>query len=81
MFLKQVGVYFSEDIFLCLLVYFWNKDSPAVLTIYLLVPSADNLFKQFGPRSGPIKCRARSGSKLFLFSDGILERNFRKNLF
>ena len=31
------------------------------------VPSADNLCKQFGPRSGPTKCRARSGSKLFDF--------------
>ena len=27
--------------------------------------SADNLCKQFGPRSGPTKCRAWSGSKLF----------------
>ena len=31
----------------------------------LLVPSADNLCKQFKPRSGPIKRPARSGSKLF----------------
>ena len=28
------------------------------LTLYLLVSSADNLCKQFGPRSGPTKCRA-----------------------
>ena len=27
--------------------------------------SADNLYKQFGPRSGPTKCRAWSGPKLF----------------
>ena len=27
--------------------------------------SADNLCKQFGPRSGPTKCRVLSGSKLF----------------
>ena len=27
--------------------------------------SADNLCNQFGPRSGPTKCRAWSGSKLF----------------
>ena len=27
-------------------------------TLYLLVSSADNLCKQFGPRSGPTKCRA-----------------------
>ena len=31
----------------------------------LLVPSADNLCKQFGPRSGPTKCRAWSRSKPF----------------
>ena len=30
-----------------------------------LVSSAGNLCKQFGSRSGPTKCRARSGSKLF----------------
>ena len=27
--------------------------------------SADNFFKQFGPRSGPTECLASSGSKLF----------------
>ena len=31
----------------------------------LLVPSADDLCKQFWPRSGATKCRAWSGSKLF----------------
>ena len=35
------------------------------LTIYLIVFSADNLGKQFGPSSGATKSRARSGSKLF----------------
>ena len=29
------------------------------------VSSADNVCKQFGPRSGPTKCRAWSGSRLF----------------
>ena len=33
-------------------------------TLCLLVSSADNLFKQFGTRSGPTKCRAWSGSNL-----------------
>ena len=37
----------------------------SILTIYLLVLSADNFCKQFGPRSGLTKCRAWSGSKLF----------------
>ena len=36
-----------------------------LLPIYLLVSSAGNLYKQFGPRSGPTKCRAWPGSKLF----------------
>ena len=35
------------------------------LTLYLLVSSADNLCKQFGPRSGLTTCRAWYGSKLF----------------
>ena len=34
-------------------------------TLYLQVSSADNLCKQFGPRSGPTKHRAWSESKLF----------------
>ena len=34
-------------------------------TLYLLVLSADNLFKQFGPSTGPTKCWAWSGSNLF----------------
>ena len=35
------------------------------LTLYLLMLSADNLCKQFGLRSGPTKCWAWSGSKMF----------------
>ena len=35
------------------------------LNLYLLVSSADNFCKQFGPRSGPTKCPAWSGSNLF----------------
>ena len=38
---------------------------PKSLTLCLLVTSGDSLCKQFGPRSGPTKCRASSGSKLF----------------
>ena len=34
-------------------------------TLCLRVSSADNLCKQFGPWSGPTKCRAWSRSKLF----------------
>ena len=36
------------------------------LTCYLLVSSAENFCKQFGPRSGLTNCRAWSGPKLFL---------------
>ena len=32
---------------------------------FLIVPSADNFFNKFGTRSGPTKCWAWSGSKLF----------------
>ena len=35
------------------------------LTLCLQVSSADNFCKQFGARSGPTKCPAWSGSKLF----------------
>ena len=39
------------------------------LTLYLLVlsadPAVDNLCKQFRPRSGPTKCWACSGPKIF----------------
>ena len=36
-----------------------------LLILYLLVPSADNLCKQFGPRSGPTECWSFAGTKLF----------------
>ena len=50
----------------------------------LLVSSADNLYKQFGPRSGPTKCQAWSGSKLFdaliVFLKEFFEKvDFEKN--
>ena len=45
------------------------------------MPSADNLCKQFGPRSGPTKCQACSGFKLFDNSDGIPVRIFQKDDF
>ena len=48
-----------------------------LVTLFLPVLSADNLFKQFGPRSGPTKHQALSGSKLFDTNfNGILERFF-----
>ena len=54
------------------------------LTLYLPLSSANNLCKQIGPRSGPTKCRAWSGSNLFdtqmVFLKEFLEKvNFEKN--
>ena len=46
----------------------------------LQVLPADNLCKQFGPRSGPTYSRSRSGSKLF-DTDSIHERIFWKSWF
>ena len=46
----------------------WKGDSLQThgqITICLLMLSACNFCKQFGPRSGPTKCRAGSGAKLF----------------
>ena len=36
-----------------------------LLTLYLIVSSADNFCKKFGARSGPTKCRAWFRSRLF----------------
>ena len=41
------------------------------LIVYFLLSSADSFYKQLGPRSGPTKCRAWSGSILFKHSDDI----------
>ena len=45
------------------------------------MPSADNLCKQFGSRSGPTKCRAWSGSKLFDTLMVFLKEFFEKEDF
>ena len=50
-----------------------------ILILCLPVSSADNLCKKYGPKSGPTKCRALSGSKLF-DDDGIPEICFLKKL-
>ena len=46
----------------------------------MTMSSTDNFCKQIGPRSGPAKCWALSGSILFE-TDGIPERIFRKSWF
>ena len=51
--------------FLLKVIYKHWKSHCIFLTLCLLVSSADSLYKQFGPRSGPTQCLARSGSKLF----------------
>ena len=40
--------------------------------------SAENICKQFGPRSGPTECRSRSGSKLVDTMRVFLEEYFEK---
>ena len=49
------------------------------LTLYLLVSSADSFYKQFGSRSGPIKCRAWSGFKMF-DTDSVPERILKQKV-
>ena len=55
-----------------------------VLILYLLVLPGDSICQQFGPRSGPMKCQARSGSKLFdtliLFLKEFWEKFILKNI-
>ena len=51
------------------------------LTLCVLVSSADNLSKMFGPRPGPTKCRACSGSKLFDTLKVFLKEFFQKDDF
>ena len=50
-------------------------------TLRLLVSSADNLCKQFGPRSGLTNCQAWSGSKLFDILMLFLKEFFEKSNF
>ena len=59
-------------------------DQAAILSLCVLMSSADDLCKQFGPRSGPTKCRAWSGSKQFdtlmVFPKEFFEKvDFEKN--
>ena len=51
---------------------------PSRQRVGLLEPFADNLCKQFGFRSGPTKCRAWSGSKLFDTLMVLLKEFFEK---
>ena len=55
--------------------YMYDK---VAFTIRLLVSSADNLCKQFGPRSSLTEDQVWSGCKL-LDTDGTHERMFWKN--
>ena len=47
------------------MVTIWVQANFLWFKSYLLVSSADNFCKQFGPRSGPTKCCVRSSFKLF----------------
>ena len=56
--------YFLNLIYLShiVLTFFGQRNT---ITLCLLVPSADTFCKELGTRSGPTKCWAWSGSKLF----------------
>ena len=58
-----------------------SSEMTAFLTLYLLMSSADNFCKQFGPSTGPTECRARSGSKLFDTLIKFLKKYFEKSDF
>ena len=49
------------------------------ITLCLLESSADNLFKQFGPRSGLKKCQTSSESKQF-DSLMVFQKTFSENI-
>ena len=60
---------------------YWNMTMNRLeytLTLDLLESPADNFCKQFGPRSGPTKCRAPSESKLFYTLMIFLKEFFEK---
>ena len=50
-------------------------------TLCFLVSSAANLSKQLGPRSGPTKCRAWSGSNMFDTQMVFLKEFFKNKCF
>ena len=58
--------------------YFFTRGSNFFANFCLAVVSlptcADNLCKQFGPRSGLIKCQALSGSKLLDILKELIEK-------
>ena len=63
-------------------VFRWKLKLKIVhLTLYLLVPSADNICKQFWPGSDLTKRRVLSGSKLFDTLIVFLKEFFRKKRF
>ena len=55
---------------------FWM--SPILSLLVMTLSSADNLCKQFGPRSGPTECRSRFGSKPFDTLTVFLKEFFEK---
>ena len=66
---------FSSIYFIFSSIYFTFY---SILTLYLLVSSADNLCKQYRSRWAPAFCQASSGSKLFASVMVILKEFFEK---
>ena len=57
-----------------------TKEAQIILRDGLLVSSAGNLCKKFGPRSGPTERRARSGSNQFDAQMVFLKEFFKEKL-
>ena len=70
MFQKEIALNWSESV--------KHRVTCVMLTLCLPVSSADNLGKQFGPRSGPTNRWARSGSRLFDILMVFLKDFFQK---
>ena len=73
----NLKIYMSDVMIYCLKMQ-WRRKNQEKLTLYLLVSSADNLCKQFGPRSGGTKCWAWSGSNLLDTEMVFLKEFFEK---
>ena len=72
---REIRLYFLCDLSdlneMSSLVWFLNSLPPSVICLI-------NLCKHFGPRSGQIKCRAQSGSKLFVTLMVFMKEIFEK---
>ena len=76
--IRMTNSCYLSVILLKLLPLHCNSSQCTVNYSFLLVSSADNLWKQIGPRSGPAKMSGLIWIQSLLHSDVIPERNFGK---